>query len=233
MIKLYDGAQINERKSITSVQFKALYELYGQCGEVLFWTFDSLIMYYMGGTVHIDGDCADIEELIAFLDFVGGKKIYAPKKLGNALGYKCEKTVYEAEIFKPDCPKTNEGDELKLDLIYDILSKSGGELDLPPFDSFAVDFSHRVRHGRGRYFGNEKGVAIITAETEKYAVLGGIGVLPQYRGKSAGSAILSSVCANLNNEGKTVLTATTKAVLPFYLKNGFKVYNEYGIFCRS
>ena len=73
--------------------------------------------------------------------------------------------------------------------------------------------------------GTEQGVAITTAETSRYALLGGIGVLD--KGKGKGSELLAALCEQLQIGNKTVLTSTTPDTVPFYLKNGFEINGEY------
>lgn len=225
MITLYDGKQISVNSTRTAVQFKSLYDCYGNCEIVRFWQGKQLLLFAMGGTLHIDsfGEI-DIEELKAFISVMGFSRIYCSCSLAEQLNIKKEKTVIELVLTKSLFGKA-ETTDLKLAEIYNVLNKSGGQLNMPLFEDFCVDFSHRLRHGGARYVGTNLGVAITTAETKHYALLGGIGVLEKGEGK--GSELLSALCEQLQSEGKTVLTSTTPDTAPFYLKNGFIINGEY------
>ena len=225
MITLYNGGQISVRNTRASVQFKSLYDCYGNCEVVRFWIGEGLLLFAMGGTLHIDSFAKpDIEELKAFISVMGFSRVYCSYDLAEQLDLKKEKIVIELILVKSLFGKT-ETKELKLAEIYNALNKSGGGLSMPAFEEFCVDFSHRLRHGGARYVGTEQGVAITTAETSQYALLGGIGVLE--KGKGKGSTLLSVLCEQLQSENKTVLTSTTPDTVPFYLKNGFKISGEY------
>ena len=225
MITLYDGQLIIVRKTRTAVQFKSLYDCYGNCEIVRFWQGNGLLLFAMGGTLHIDSFGEnDIEELKAFISVMGFSRVYYSLNLAEQLNLKKEKTVIELSLIKNLFGKA-ETKELKLAEIYNALNKSGGQLSMPDPEDFYVDFSHRLRHGGARYIGTEQGVAITTAETTEYALLGGIGVLE--KGKGKGSELLAALCEQLQTENKTVLTSTTPDTVPFYLKNGFEISGEY------
>ena len=225
MITLYNGGQICVRNTRTAVQFKSLYDCYGNCEIVRFWQGNGLLLFAMGGTLHIDSFGEnDIEELKAFISVMGFSRVYCSLNLAEQLNLKKEKTVIELSLIKNLFGKA-ETKELKLAEIYNALNKSGGQLSMPDLEDFYVDFSHRLRHGGARYIGTEQGVAITTAETTEYALLGGIGVLE--KGKGKGSELLAALCEQLQTENKTVLTSTTPDTVPFYLKNGFEISGEY------
>ncbi|MGI6264131.1 MAG: GNAT family N-acetyltransferase [Acutalibacteraceae bacterium] len=81
--------------------------------------------------------------------------------------------------------------------------------DLPQWDDWYVDMSHRLRHGCGRIAGitGEDGllaVAMTTAECESAALIGGVATRPDQRGRGYARRCVSALAAALQQEGKAV-----------------------------
>lgn len=214
-------------KSRTAVRFASLHAAYGDCAVVRFWqSDDGLLLYAIGGTLHIASFGAfDKEGLAAFVDWLGFARIYCPETLAESMGWQKHEQVLELEQTQSCCGAVSKT-ELKLPEIYNVFAGSGGAIEMPPFADFCVDLSHRLRHGGGRYVGDLQGIAMTDAETKAFAHIGGVAVLPEYRALGLGSRLLQGLCAELQSEGKTVLTSTTAPLLPFYQKNGFAVYKR-------
>lgn len=228
MIHLYNGEALPVRQSRAAVQFCSLYHCYGNCSVVQFWYTKGASLFAMGGTLYID-DCGqiDIQELAAFIRVMGFCRVYCSRKLAENAGWPLQAPVVELVQNRP-CHLHLDKTELKLQEIYHVLQESGGAIEMPPFADFCVDFSHRLRHGGARRIGDGRGLAITTAETKYFACIGGVAVLPAYRGEGLGSKLVQALCTELQSEGKQIITFTTPELLPFYQKNGFVPYRLTG-----
>lgn len=227
MIRLLNGEPVPLRRTVTAVHFHSLRACYGEnSGVVEFWRAGEALLYCLGGTLHISGYVRNVGELSDFVRMMGFSRVYCTENLAHRAGWQPQLTVYEL-VQTRNFSTVMPGENLNLQEIYDVLKVSGGAIDMPPFAEFCVDFSHRLRHGGARCVGDRRGVAITTAETTDFACIGGVAVLPQYRGSGYGSRLVQSLCAELGGEQKTVLTRTTKSLLPFYRANGFALYGRY------
>ncbi len=114
---------------------------------------------------------------------------------------------------------------------------AGFGADAPPFDSFYVDVSHRMRHGCCRAAGvmaddTVAATAMTTAETETAAVIGAVATLPAYRGRGYASACVTALAAALKREGKRVLLSPkNEAAGRLYRQLGFTPCGEWGEIC--
>lgn len=107
--------------------------------------------------------------------------------------------------------------------VYTLLNAVFG--DLPPFDGWYVDASHRVRHGcchitaeseNGRLIG----CAMTVAETEIAALIGGVATLSEHRGRGVATCCVTELLAQLPQ--KTVLIAPRdEKAAGLYQKLGF------------
>lgn len=97
--------------------------------------------------------------------------------------------------------------------------------DLPSFDAWYVDASHRVRHGCCHITSvNDDGrmisTAMTVAETDTVALIGGVATLPAYRMQGAASRCIKDLIAALPQE--TVLIAPSdEYAARLYHKLGF------------
>ncbi len=231
MIKLYTGETVPLRRTVAAVHFCSLYDCYGKnSGVVQFWRAGEALLYALGGTLHISGRVRNTNELCTFVQWMGFRQIYCTQKLAQHTGWAQQMPVIEL-VQTRRCASALPNAALKLQEIYAVLQNSGGVIEMPPFADFCVDFSHRLRHGGARCVGDARGVAITTGETEEFACIGGVAVLPAYRQSGYGSRLVQGLCAQLQAEQKTVLTSTVESLLPFYRVNGFAAYGRY-CYCR-
>lgn len=103
--------------------------------------------------------------------------------------------------------------------------------NVPPFDSWYVDVSHRVRHGCchivGKYSKNElASVAMTVAETEDIALIGGVATLPSYRGKGLASSCITDLISRLPQETVLIAPSSVEAA-QLYQKLGFVPYGTW------
>ena len=114
MITLYNGQSISVRRSRTAVQFKSLYDCYGNCEVVRFWRGEGLLLVAMGGVWHIDRFVEiDTEELKAFISVMGFSRIYSSADLAEQLNLKKQKVVIEL-VLQKNLFGEIESDNLKL-----------------------------------------------------------------------------------------------------------------------
>lgn len=98
---------------------------------------------------------------------------------------------------------------------------------LPPFESWYVDVSHRMRHSCCRLVGFEENgeavaCAMTTAECSRSALIGAVATAPQARGRGYASANVLSLAHALLAEGKTVLLSPkNEAARALYERIGF------------
>ena len=119
--------------------------------------------------------------------------------------------------------------------MYPVLSAVFTE-NLPPFDSWYVDVSHRVRHGLCHVAGIRRGeelaaVAMTVAETGNGAVLGSVATMPAYRRQGLSTACIGSLIAAVQDENpeKTIwIIPKTDYAENFYRKLGFFACGEVG-----
>lgn len=106
--------------------------------------------------------------------------------------------------------------------LYPLL-QSGFGAELPPFEGWYPDVSHRLRHGLCRVAAlRENGIpaacAMTVAEWPGGALIGAVTTRPDCRGRGYASACVSSLTAALQAEGRRVLlsqkTTTPAAVCP-------------------
>ena len=109
----------------------------------------------------------------------------------------------------------------------------------PPFDSWYVDVSHRLRHGCCRICGvvaDGKAVAgaITVAQCEDGAIIGGVGTLPDYRRRGYAGACVTALAASLAAEHKTVwIVPKHEAAQRLYASLGFAVRDEGAVWQRG
>ncbi len=114
-------------------------------------------------------------------------------------------------------------EDISLREVYPLLSSAFDEL--PPFDGWYVDTSHRVRHGCCHIASVKKdgqliSIAMTVAETKVAALIGGVTTLPHYRGQGAASRCINDLIATLPQN--TILIApNNESAERLYKKLGF------------
>lgn len=97
--------------------------------------------------------------------------------------------------------------------------------DMPPFEGWYVDASHRVRHGFCHLTAVMAGKQMISsamtvAETNDVALIGGVATLPDYRGRGAASKCVTELIKSLVQ--RTILIAPrNEGAARLYKKLGF------------
>ncbi len=169
-----------------------------------------------GGSMNIWCDSPDYKELREFISVLSPAVIFTEYENAEPLGIKCER-IRNMLTFK-----TEKTAELSCDFIlqelYDKLSLgSDVDIHLPSFEVFAPDVSHRLRHGGAVSTVSEYGAALAFL-FDGGAVMSGIALSPEYRGKGLGKTLLLSLLSAIDGD---FFVAANDINKNFYLKNGF------------
>lgn len=184
-------------------------------------------------TLFISADeYADFEEIRNFSDIIGYETIQAKSAVLEKMGF---------NNFNRFCSLKHNGNltGVPLDLkaenlkeIYNIIyGKSEANIFKTDFAGWYADISHRIRHGTAIAVKFEStAAAVVSHITENSAVLSGIVTDVSKRGQGIGTKILNEVLCRLGNRMTFVIT--DKETEDFYLKSGFVITDEIGIYRR-
>ena len=140
------------------------------------------------------------------LDFTEYQVVFKTAKVGGAL---------------PVMPNLNE--------VYGILfEEENPHIKKVAFEGFYVDLCHRIRHGTAAAVLNASAVCVASHITNNAAVISGVATKISSRKTGLGSNALNLLCEGLN--GRKIFAAAEDAVIPFYIKNGFKVCGKTAIY---
>lgn len=170
-----------------------------------------------GGRLYICSDGKNTAELAEFINIIGYGEIFTEKETAARLKLN---TVREFGVLAKKCQKTAEPHfDTGLKAIYDGLLKGcDSDIQLPPFEDFAPDLSHRLRHGAATCVADKTGAAVAFL-CDKGGIINGIAVDGVCRRQGVGSRMLSMLCSCIN--GDTFVCANEENT-EFYIKNGFK-----------
>lgn len=169
-----------------------------------------------GGSMNIWCDSPDYGELREFLSVISPTVIFTEYENAEPLGLKCDRVRNMLTI---RCEKTAEADlDFTLKELYDKLN-GGSDVDihLPPFEIFAPDVSHRLRHGGAVSSVSNYGAALAFL-FDRGGVMSGIALSPEHRGKGLGKKLLTSLLSTVDGD---FFVAANDINKNFYLRNGF------------
>lgn len=169
------------------------------------------------------------EELTEFINAVGFGTILADKHVFPQYwsGEAVMRLACKAEI------KATEGNGTEIEQnptireVYSVLERCmGAGFEVPDFDSFYPDMSHRVRHGLARIFalrvgGQAVACCMTSAETNSCAIVSGVATLPKMRGKGYAGKLITEMIKTLGD--KEVFVFCREDLISFYSKLGFKL----------
>lgn len=121
---------------------------------------------------------------------------------------------------------------------WPVLSACFGQ-DLPPFDAWYVDMSHRLRHDAALLVGFvEAGRAVACAMTVAQspggALIGGVATLPACRGKGYASACVLTLAQALTARGdRVLLSPKNEEARELYARLGFVKAGQWGSVRRA
>ncbi len=178
-----------------------------------------------------------ISEISEFLNMLGAESVICdgkyrldiPLSLRTGPILACNSLVKTDDSYEISIPSVKEA--------YELLRLSDSKNFLvPPYESFALDLSHKLKHGTSRLYGIKldgryKACIMTLAENFTSAVLGGLTTHPEHRGAGLGSYLIKYANNTLINEGKTIyFHRAPNENIEFYSHLGFKVHgkwNEY------
>lgn len=178
----------------------------------------------MDGNMTIFCDKAN-EELTEFIQAVGYSTILADKQIFPQ--YWSGEVVLQL-VRKPEMKFC---DDIEIDFnptireIYSILMECRGlGFEVPDFDSFYPDMSHRVRHNLLRIIavrvdGKAVACCMTSAETDRCAIISGVACLPKYRGRGYAGRLIAKMIESLCNRDISVFCR--KELVGFYERLGF------------
>lgn len=172
-----------------------------------------------GGRLYVSADNADFDELKEFISVIGFSEIFCDKNTALSLGFSPDK---EFSVLYKRCEKTEEpGDIPSLSGLYEALKMGeDGDISLPPFEDFAADVSHRLRHGGGAAIVEDYGGALGFC-SDTGGIINGISVKKEIRGQGFGKKMLNRLCSAI---GGDIYVATSDNTAKFYIKNGFSAF---------
>lgn len=197
--------------SAEAVKINCRYSLYNDIA--LFWVQndDDAVISMLDGNMVICNKNADIGELYEFIKVISPLSVFSDAKTLSMLFGNDFHTV---SVMKTDEKfKVGEkSDTLNSAEVYRLLNVDG--LQLPPYETFAVDFCYRLNHGQLKYFGIKNiGVAVGICDGQAMLVNG----IASHK-KGMGSLLLKSLISNFDTVSFAVCEPD---VMPFYLKNNF------------
>lgn len=239
MIRLLSDSECNVLDLLDSadpfaIRIKSLYGAYGaDCGFIFFYILEQeaktkAVLCRMGSKVTASAiDEFDTDELYEFCRFFGCE-LETAKKQDN-IYRDINRNEHGIIICFDGTRKSEIGNEISIREAYDLLTDADSPaIDMPPFDDFYVDMSHRIRHGRGKIYGKRNGntalaAAVISDITDEASVLSGITVKKEYRGHGLGQSLMLYTLSQENAANRKVYLLCKEDTLGFYEKCGGKI----------
>ena len=232
--RLADLRQLSLQEDPYACRIACLFDSYGLSYDFArFWVqYDTngqataaIVRYYDAVTAALT-DNSDREELTGFLQVIGFGSLSAPEPL---LPGQEEAGVLMRLVRPADAPELSDdlvlNDQPSLNGVYRLLESCRDELNVPPYESFLLDMSHKLRHGTALCITLEKdGVpiacAMTVAQSETCAVIGGVAVHRQFRRRGYGTACVTELCRRLSGRS-VLLVREPHRNRAFYEKRGF------------
>ncbi len=184
------------------------------CGRV------SAVISRQSGRLNITAENPDFAELKDFIKVIGFAEIFCEKSVAEGLGFKAldEFAVLKRKSQKSGLPQK----DISLNSLYSALKwGEDGDIELPSFEVFAPDTSHRLRHGGAAAVLEEYGAAL-GFKCSFGGIINGISVKKECRGLGLGGKLLKDICGLIGGE---IFVCTSKSGADFYIKNGFNKFD--------
>lgn len=189
------------------------------------------ISKYGSDTAVCAADGCDINELAEFLDVMGYSSVFCPpcmqavtdplRTVGGTIMRFSGAALHTAVSAGADIVTAPD-----LRDVYALLKKCDGNgLDVPAYEDFLPDVSHRLRHHTALchaviYGGSIAAAALTAAQSERAAIIGAVAVAPGFRRKGFGTAVVQSLCCALGRRTVYIIREPHKNA-EFYRKQGF------------
>ncbi len=180
----------------------------------------------VSGYISLWWDKSCIEEIKSFLSFSYYHGIFTDIESAHLLGLKIneECCVFKAEPPFSKLPHSNESHTARQ--LMNVL-KSG--LEIENEDDFIADVSFRTMHDCADYIVTQSGGALFYY-CDTAALLNGIAVAEQSRGKGHGTQLINAVKSAVGN--RSLYACCNKRNNEFYIKNGFTPIG-YAAYCEE
>lgn len=199
--------------------------------------------YY--STLIICGDVCDKAEVEDFVKMISPFSILCD----NSLDLNIEMNFRKGETMKCDSVKSNSysdytvkkitSDMRNLKKVYALLISENDESgDLPDFEGYFLDISHRIRHATAQIYGilndNDEllSTATLLAMTDTDIVIGCVATRNDSRKKGLATSIIGFILNNQIAKGKTIWLHREKEI-QIYEKLGFEVTGEWREYTQS
>lgn len=169
-----------------------------------------------GGRVNLSYLGGNTDEIKEFLNVIGFSELFCEENTAKALGFE----NYDSfKVLKATTKKEKDFiSPVALNSLYEGLSfGADGEVALPPFEIFAPDVSHRLRHGGSVAIVENYGAALAFCGN-RLNVINGIAIKQNLRGTGLGKKLLLELTRYLEGD---VFALAAKDSANFYIKNGF------------
>ena len=208
---------------VLKVRASSLLEAYGAKTAIAdFWlAYDgdaptALLCGFSGEVTAVCTAKADLDEIACFLPAVAASVLcdtaLAEKLSGGKERFCVAKRASAANVSAERCTSPRE--------LYSLLaSVEDGRIELPDRDEWYADLSHRFRHGTAEAVRTENAAALAGFISGDAAIVTGVAVSREHRGKGEGRRDLLALANALYP--KKLFAICEKSVLPFYEKCGF------------
>ncbi|MDR1928001.1 MAG: GNAT family N-acetyltransferase [Oscillospiraceae bacterium] len=184
---------------------------------------------------------ADVEELAVFLRMLDWRLLHCGKEMARRLALNIESegcVMRFAQARRAMPPGFHIKETREFDAVYDMLEACGFSA-LGDRSLWMADLALRCRRGTAQpYFlceesGKHVGTVSAAAVTKAHAFLGGVGILPETRGKGLGGFLVTSVAHGQQAQGREVTLFCRSGVEEFYTRIGFVRAGTYCVIMKE
>lgn len=167
-------------------------------------TVSAVSKYYSDVTVQLSED-SDIDELREFLECTGFSSVLSEREIvccgevrqGTVMKLRDRSKCLDRRRrnIESDCyPELRDVHEL-------LVRCSGRGFEVPKYEDFLLDMSHKIRHGTGECIALRQGGRIVScaltvAQSVSCVVVGAVASDPDFRGQGFGSACAAELCSH-------------------------------------
>ncbi len=205
------------------VKINCTYESYKDIA--LFWVQDKTraVISMLDSNMVIYNANADMDELREFIAIISPLSVFSDANTLTALfGDSFHRVCVMKSEHRFECDIKS--DALNSSEIYKLLDTYG--LELPPYEHFAVDFCHRLNHGRLKYYAQKNKCAAVGICDGQAVVVNGIASHKKGMGTQALAGLLSQY-------DLPCIAVCEENIKPFYLENNFSHVYDAGYWRKT
>ncbi len=198
------------------VRIFSLFDAYGQTDLAYFWeqkdekgTTTALISKMDGALTICLTDSAQMDELVEFIRVIGASTVLSNLPLPLKNEHRLNQFICYGAAGDM-WPTTADYKE-----VYRIMST---RFDMPPYDGWYVDMSHRVRHSAACLIHND-GAAMCGFPADNSLLIVGLSSLPQCKGQGKAAELLKQAVNTLPQENFFLLAE--ESLYKYYVNQGF------------